>query len=451
MEIFIPGQSIPVVKEVDVVVAGGGPAGYAAALASARSGAATLLIERYGFLGGVGTNSLVAGFASGFHDGERLIIGGIYQETREALYHKGALLKTDNFEPFDPDALAFHYMKALVNAGVELRLHTLVTDVVMEGDRIGAILVESKSGKQAIRAKTFIDATGDGDVSARAGVPYEIGRPNDGLMQPLSMMFAVGGVDGEQLAREIDPIEGGPFNRHISGMNHVIFERQEERVKQAKAQGYLMHVPRKDIAIAWMLPGRPDVVYFNMTRIQGVNGTHVEDLTRAELEGRLQVEEALKFLKDCMPGFANSYLQRVACQAGIRESRRIKGVYTLTEQDVLGLKQFDDVVAQAHYMIDIHDPKGHGTHTHHLKKGTSYDIPYRCLVPSRVSNLLISGRCISATHEAFSSLRVMSISMALGEAAGTAASLCCKHNLSPGELNPEWLQRELLVKGAILH
>ncbi|NOU91727.1 FAD-dependent oxidoreductase [Paenibacillus sp. LMG 31456] len=451
MNILFPQHQIEVVREVDVVVAGGGPSGFAAALASARSGATTLLIERYGFLGGVGTNSLVAGFASGFHDGERLIIGGIYQQLREALYLKGALLKTDNYEPFDPDALAFYYMKTLIDAGVELRLHTLVTDVVMQGDRLEAIIVESKSGRQAIRAKAFVDATGDGDVSARAGVSYEIGRPRDGLMQPVSLMFALGGVNADQLVKEVEPIEGAPFNRHISGMNHMIFESQEERVTKAKLEGYLFNVPRKDIAIGWTLPGRPDVVYLNMARIQQVNGTNVEDLTRAEIEGRYQVEEALRFFRDCMPGFKNSYLQRVACQAGVRESRRIKGAYTLTEQDVLGLKQFDDVVAQAHYMIDIHDPQGNGTHIVHLNKGTSYDIPYRCLLPDKVSNLLVAGRCISATHEAFSSLRVMSISIALGEAAGTAAALSVKLRLAPGELSVATLQNDLLAHGAILH
>ncbi|RXZ81665.1 FAD-dependent oxidoreductase [Paenibacillaceae bacterium] len=451
MNIYIPQQSIEVIREVEVVVAGGGPAGYAAALAAARNGAKTLLVERYGFLGGVGTNSLVSGFSSGFHDGERLIIGGVYQEMREALYRQGSLVKTDNYEPFDPEALAFYYMKSLLDAGVELLLHSWVADVVRTGDRIDAIIIESKSGRQAIKATTFIDATGDADVSARAGVGFEIGRPSDGLMQPVSLMFAVAGVNGDRLLKEIDQIEGGPFNGHIAGMEHVIFGGQEERIAQAKARGYLFNVPRKSIAIAWTLPGRPDVVYLNMTRVQHVDGTRMEDLTRAEIEGRYQIEEAVKFLRECIPGFEQCYLQRVATQVGIRESRRIKGLYTLTDRDVVSLRQFDDVVAQAHYMIDIHDPVGNDTQYVELAKGTSYDIPYRCLLQNQVTNLLTAGRCISATHEAFSSLRVMSISIALGEAAGTGAALAGKLGLVPGELKAEALQTALLKQGAILH
>jgi hypothetical protein len=451
MNIVIPQQSIEVVREVEVVVAGGGPSGFAAALASARSGARTLLIERYGFLGGVGTNSLVSGFSSGFHDGERLVIGGLYQEMREALYLQGALVKTDNYEPFDPEALAFYYMKSLLDAGVELMLHTWVADVVMVGDRIEALILESKSGRQAIRAKTFVDATGDADVSARAGVSYEIGRPSDGLMQPVSLMFAVSGVDSDRLLREIDEIEGAPFNGHIAGMRHAIFGGQEERIAKAKEQGYLFNIPRKSIAIAWTLPGRPEVVYLNMTRIQNVNGTKAEDLTRAEIEGRYQIEEAVKFLKAFMPGFERCYLSRVATQVGIRESRRIKGGYTLTDKDVVELRQFGDVVAQAHYMIDIHDPRGNGTHMVELRKGASYDIPYRCLIQDRAVNLLTTGRCISATHEAFSSLRVMSVSIALGEAAGIAAALSGQEGIVPGELKTDKLQAELSKRGAILH
>ncbi|ANE48253.1 hypothetical protein SY83_20370 [Paenibacillus swuensis] len=450
MQIWIPEQQVEVIQDVDVVVAGGGPAGYAAALAAARSGVRTLLIERYGFLGGVGTNSLVAGFSSGFHDGERLVIGGIYSTLRETMYKQGALLKTDNYEPFDPDALAFYYLRTLVDAGVQLLLHTLVTDVVMQGDRIEAILVESKSGRQAIRAHTYIDATGDADVAARAGVDFEIGRPKDGLMQPVSLMFAVGGVDGDKLVREVPPIEDGPFSGHISGETHMIFEGQTERVAKAKEAGYLFHIPRTNIAIAWSLPGRPDVVYANFTRIQNVDGTKAEDLTRAEIEGRFQVEEAVTFFRQFMPGFETCYLQRVAPQVGIRESRRVKGQYTLSEHDIITTRKFSDVVAKAHYMVDIHDPLGQGTHYVKLKKGTSYDIPFRCLIQEQVSNLIVTGRCISATHEAFSSLRVMSISMALGEAAGTAAALAYQNHMVPGELSIGLLQEELVRNGAIL-
>lgn len=451
MFIMVPEQSIEVIREAEVVVAGGGPAGYAAALAAARSGAKTLLIERYGYLGGVGTNSLVSGFSSGFHDGERMIIGGLYQEMRDKLFQQGSLVKTNNYEPFDPEALAFYYMKTLLDAGVELMLHTWVADVVMKGDRVEALIVESKSGRQAIRAKTYIDATGDADVCARAGVPYDIGRPSDGLMQPVSLMFAVGGVNADRLIQEIEQIEGAPFDGHISGMNHIIFGGQEERIAKAKADGFLFNVPRQSIAIAWTLPGRPDVVYLNMTRIQQVNGTKTDDLTRAEIEGRYQVEECVKFLKSYIPGFEQSYLQRVATQVGIRESRRIRGSYTLTETDVIQLKQFDDVVAQAHYMIDIHDPSGQGTHYVELSKGTSYDIPLRCLLQDKVSNLITAGRCISATHEAFSSLRVMSVSIALGEAAGITAALSAKQSLAPGELKADLVQAELLKRGAILY
>jgi hypothetical protein len=450
MNIWLPRQSVEVIREVDVVVAGAGPAGIAAAIAASRGGARTLLVERYGFPGGVGTNSLVSGFASGFHDGERMVIGGLFERMRESLYSQGALVKTDNYEPFDPEALILYYVKTLLASGVELRFHTYVTDVVMRGNRIDAVIVESKSGRQAIRAHTYIDATGDADISARSGVGFDIGRAGDGLMQPVSLMFAMGGVDSDKLLREVTAIEGGPFNGHIDGIEHMIFEDQEDIVTKAKEKGYLVNVPRRNIAICWSLPGRPDVVYANFTRIQKVNGTNVEDLTRAEVEGRLQIEEAIRFFRDWMPGFQHCYLLRVAAQVGIRESRRVHGQYTLTEQDVLQTRQFDDVVAQAHYMIDIHDPTGNGTHIRRLRKGTSYDIPYRCMLPKQVENLLVTGRCISSTHEAFSSLRVMSISIALGEAAGVAGAMAAAGHISPSEVNVAQLQDELMRHGAIL-
>ncbi|WP_168121430.1 FAD-dependent oxidoreductase [Paenibacillus sp. HB172176] len=450
MNIWMPGQAIKVIRETDVVVAGGGPSGFAAAVAAARSGARTMLIEKGAFPGGVGTAAMVAAFASGFHDGERHIIGGIFGKMREALYRQGALVKTDNFEPFDPEALSLYYIKALMEAGVELRLHTWVADAAMKGDRLDAVIVQSKSGRQAIRADVFIDATGDADVAVQAGVGYEQGRPSDGLTQPVSMIFALGGVDGDKVIRELDASPGAPFDGHTLGVNHTIIEGQRERVARAKEQGYLARVPRDNIGICWSLPGRPDVMYANFTRIGKIDGTNAEDLTRAEIEGRMQVEEATAFFRDWMPGFENCFLLRTATHAGIRETRRIKGLYTLTEDDVLNLRQFDDVIAQAHYMIDIHDPLGHETEITRLKKGTSYDIPYRALLQDKVSNLLVTGRCISSTHEAMASLRVMAISMALGEAAGTAAALSFKRKVEPALLPVKLLQGELLRHGAIL-
>ncbi|THF84685.1 FAD-dependent oxidoreductase [Cohnella fermenti] len=451
MYVLMPQQHIQVVQTADVVVAGGGPAGYAAALAAARSGARTVLIERYGFTGGVATNSMVTAFASGFHDGERMIIGGIFRELRERLYRQGALIKSDAFEPFDPERMIFQQLKDLTEAGVRMRLHTLVTDVVMKGNRIDAVIVESKSGRQAIKADVFVDATGDGDVAVRAGADFRLGRVHDGLTQPGTMIFAVGGVDADKVPaiHTMMPEPGAPG--HISGKRHLILEGYREEVARAKEAGYLAHVPRKNLGICWNLPGQPDVVFANFTRIPMVNGTLGEDLARGELEGRVQAEEAVEFFRDYLPGFEKCYLLRVAPQIGIRETRRIDGVYTLTGEDVTGLRQFEDVVVQAHYMMDIHDPLGKDTETVKLKKGTSYDIPYRCMLPAKgPENLMVSGRAISATHEALSSLRVMSISMALGEAAGTAAALSSAGKVTPGALDVRRLQAKLLENGAIL-
>jgi hypothetical protein len=407
----------------EVIVAGGGPGGCCAAIAAARNGARTLLIERYGFLGGMATAGLVNPFMTYFA-GREQIIKGIFSEMLLKLDEKGALGK--NRPEFDDEILRIVLDEMLIKAGVRVMFHTLVTGARTDRSRITGVEISNKSGNSVIGGKIFIDSTGDGDLSAFSGAPFELGRKKDGEVQPMTLCFRMAGVN----------------------MGKLPGKKELDRKYEAARKSGVIRCPRENM-LWFCLPHR-GTVHFNTTRVIHVNGTDADDLAAAEIEGRRQIAEISGFLKKNIPAFKNAYIQKIAAQIGVRETRRITGKYTLTEADVLSARKFNDGIAKGSYSIDIHNPVGKGTVWKSLKYGEWYHIPYRCLVPRKIRNLLVGSRCISATHEAHSSLRIMPVVCAIGEAAGTAAAICARQGSAPGEIDIDILQKTLTDQGACI-
>ncbi|MFH0887067.1 MAG: FAD-dependent oxidoreductase [bacterium] len=417
------------VFQTDVLVVGGGPGGFGAAMGAARLGVRVMLVERYGFLGGMNTAGLVNPFQYSNLDGKRITCG-IFSEVVAELEKRGAgkhgeLFGQPNFA-FDVEQLALLEMEMVRQAGVALLLHSCATVIVTQGTTINGVVVENKSGMQRIFAKMFVDATGDADVSARCGVPTETGRFQDGLMQPMTLNFQLGGVNFSKM----------PSRDEI---NKIYTDE--------KKKGHIKN-PRENVL--WFETVRSDVIHMNTVRIQGVDGTDARDLTRAEVEGRDQMLEMINFLKKKISGFEKCYLLRVATQIGVRETRRIIGDFILSENDVLSGRRFPDVIARGSYPIDIHMPTGEGTKWVPLDPGVASDIPYRSIIPTRMHNLVIAGRPISVSHEAFSSTRVSPTCMIVGQAAGVAAALALKKKIPPKKLDVGELQRNLMEQGADL-
>lgn len=446
-----------VVNERDVLVVGGGNAGCAAAIAAARRGARTLLVERYGFLGGTATASMVGPWMT-FHCGGDRIVGGIAQEMVERLMRAGAspghLPDSSDYvatiTPFDPEvhkALLFEMMR---EAGVELLLHAYVTGAEVEGETVRGAAFATVAGTRVYRASVTVDATADAFVAAFAGVPTQQGDER-GRVQPASLMFRLSHVNLEALAEYVRArpeqmrTSLPPSQRTAAALTAVAGLR--ELWERARAGG-AVDVPRE--LVSFFISPYPDEVTVNMTRVLEIDPLDPDDLTRAEVEARLQVMQLLAFFRTSVPGFENARLAATGSQIGIRESRRIAGRYTLTAQDVLQARRFEDAVARSAYPIDIHNPSGSGTATRRLPPGASYEIPYRCLLPKNREQLLVAGRCISTTHEALASTRLTPTVMTLGQAAGTAAALACERGVRVGDVDPQELRARLVADGVDL-
>lgn len=447
--------SVPVVEETDVLVVGGGPAGIAAAIASARTGARTTLVERYGFLGGNATASLVGPFMSSFSDdGEEQLVVGIFDEIVRRMEAAGGAMHPanvrggsaeagfyihghDHVTPFDPEVLKTVAADMILEAGGTLLLHSFFVQPLMEGaNRVSGIVVANKNGLQALRAETIVDCSADADVAARAGVPFSVGRESDGLMQPVTMFFRVANVDDAAVEAYVQahPEERGTLFKTL--------------VEEARARGEWT-LPREKVGI-YRTP-QHGVWRVNTSRIQGINGADARDLTRAEVEGRRQVHQLMRFFRTRLPGFANATLMDTATQIGVRETRHMHGRYTLTADDLTSGRHFPDVIARYGYPMDIHSPTGNsGYFSEAGKTANSYEIPFGCLVPQVIENMLIAGRCLSATHEAHAAVRVMPAAFAMGQAAGTAAALGIEHRVAPGDVPVDLLQRTLRAAGVNL-
>jgi hypothetical protein len=441
----------------DVLVVGGGNAGCAAALAAARHGARTLLIERYGFLGGTATAAMVGPWMT-FHSGGERIVGGIAQEIVERLVRRGASPGhipdssdyVSTITPFDPEIHKALLFEMMLESKVDLLLHAWFLGSHVEGDRVVGASVATVGGGRSYRGRVVIDATADAHVAASAGVPTQKGDER-GHVQPASLMFRLSHVDlgktatylrmhADQMRTSLKAHERtAPALTAVAGLY--------ELWEQARQDG-TVDVPRE--LVSFFISPYPDEVTVNMTRVTNIDPLDPVDLSRAEVESRLQVMQLLRFFRERVPGFEHARLAATGTQVGIRESRRIEGRYTLSAQDVLEARTFDDAVARSAYPIDIHNPSGSGTTTHRLPAGASYEIPYRCLVPVNREQLLVAGRCISTTHEALASTRLTPTVMTLGQAAGTAAALANECNVTVGDVDTDRLRSQLMSDGVDL-
>lgn len=440
----------------DVIIAGGGPAGITAAIASARNGAKTLLIERYGFLGGMATNALVGPIQT-FHATPTIqVVHGIAEEIIQRLkvirgtpgHVRDMIGFVPTITPVDVEKLKYVYQELLLESRVDLLLHTTVVGVKKEDSLLKAIQVQNKSGIFHIYGSIFIDCTGDGDVLTLSELPYEKGRKTDGLAQPMSMMFRVGGVDFQKVRNYIEKHpEEFVLAPDWKSMSYVAVSGFFRLVEEAKKNGDL--TIERDRVLFFQLPTNNEVTV-NMTRVIRYDATDGEALSHAEIIGRRQVMEVMNFLNDYIPGFENAFLINCGTQIGVRESRRLVGNYVLTGEDVVNGRTFSDVIALGSYPIDIHAPDGKELHVIKMPPGTIYHIPYRSLTNPMISNLLVAGRCLSATHEALASARVTPTAMFIGQAAGTAAALANKLNCLPNEIDVKKVQQLLREQGCYL-
>ena len=425
-------KELPLLWDADVIVVGSGSAGMTAAIAAARNGADTILVERYGFPGGTSTQVLDTFY--GFYTPGSVaykVVGGIPDDVVGRLKAHGAAFERPNSfgagtgVTYDPMLLRVVWEQMAQESGVRLLYHSFCTDVLMDGDRITGIIVDGKRGLMKLTARVVIDCTGDADVCARAGVPFERAGEIDPA-QTLTTTFRMIHVDTERAAQ---------FGKK------AMWAAMEE----AAASGDY-DLPRREGS--WHITTQQGVIHTIMTRIADVDGTDPVALTGAEIEGRRQALEYARFLHDFVPGYENAVLSWLNPSIGVRETRRVYGEYRLTKEDCLSARKFEDAIGACGAPMEDHRP-GTDTGWHYLPDGMTYDIPYRTLVPQKVSGLLVAGRCFSATHDAHASCRSMAQTMTMGQAVGTAAALAVAGDELPHAINVSHLQERLLEMGAL--
>jgi hypothetical protein len=441
-----------------VLVVGSGAGGLSAAIAAGRNGADTLLVENAGFLGGISATLPWLGF----HDRDyRPIIKGLPLEFCRRMQALGAASDIE-FDPKCASAISLnsHWWKILAmqlvrEAGVRLLLHSQVVETIREGDRIAGVIVENKSGRQRIEADVTIDCTGDGDVAARGGVAWEKGRTADGLVQAPTLVFKLGGVDRAGFVAGCKnpankyrewlvpyPDLWAKMMKRIDGMNVIICGGYAALIEKARQAGDFS-VPQT--RIVGVKNHQHDEFTVVMTRVLGLNPIDIASVTDAYTRVYEQIPVLVNFFQKYVPGFAGSRLQEIAPMLGVRESRRIMGDYVLTAEDLVAGRVFDDAVSMGGYHIDIHRPAGTWVDSHNVR---AYTIPLRSLIARDVTGLMMAGKCISATHEAIASTRVIPICMGQGQAAGTAAALAVKLGKDVRAVPTAQLQDTLAAQGA---
>ncbi len=430
----------------ELIVVGGGPSGIAAAIAAARRGIKTILVEQYDVLGGMATVGLVNNFCNAHFDGKRFIIGGIFAEIREKLIQKDALFVTGGLEPFNHKTYAELLLRIGVNAGVDVQFGRKFKQARLSGNKTEVLFESGPS----LTGDFIIDASGDAALLADMGVPFKLGGEQRNGVMPLTFCYIIGPFDPVRLK---EGVPNAVLTDKHSQKEFAYLGGQPELiawVKTAKENGELT-IPRDRIAVAYSVPGEANYLAVNFGMVSIDDPTDPQQLAEADEMGRAQAREGEAFFKKYVPGFENARIVEYARQIGVRESRQIIGQYCLTREDVLSCRQFDDVIAQCCYSIDIHDPKVRGGILIGLPEGEHYDIPLRCLVPDGgPPNLLAAGRCISATQEAMSSFRVSPSAMAIGEAAGITAALAISEKIPARQVPYKNVQAVLLENGAVL-
>lgn len=431
------------IKKYDVVVAGGGPAGTAAAIAAARNGARTLLIERYGFLGGTPVNALVPVLCP-FSDGKRDLIGGIGREILERMKKeswKNPYQEEDNGIPgldwvvVDPEVLKRVLDELVLESGAELWLHTMVTDVACREETVTQLTVSGKGGRIQVEADYYIDCTGDGELAAFAGAGFEYGD-REGQVQGMTLCMRLAGVDGGRFLDYQKEV-------HEDGNLHVA-------VSKAKAQG---EFPFGEAQVATFALQSMDMAGVNFGHAFGKSPLNPLELTSAEVESRKALPKLIAFFQKYVPGMENCYLAASGPSIGVRESRRIQGEYRLTREDYEARRVFEDAVVRYAYPIDVHGAReGEGGEAEYTatayEPGESYTIPYRSLLPRQLANVIVAGRSLSSDRAANGSARVAPACFAMGQAAGTATAVCIREGCGLKELDVRKLQKLLKAQGA---
>ncbi len=442
MEILVPEQRVPVMAEADVVVCGGGCAGVTAAVAAARHGARVVLLERWPSVGGMATNALVNGWHRS--DREKVVINGLVEESahraaaEDWIVRDGQYPRAHETHWFDPEGMRIVWQRMLDEAGVRTLCYSVAGEPCRTADRLTAVLVDTKIGRRAVQGRIFVDATGDGDLAAKAGVPFDYGRASDGLVQGMTMIFALRGIDPAAQAER------------AATMAQVIGRMRELRDRGAFPpfnEGNTRH---------YLGGGARDGTLWNMLPVAG-NPLDEAELSRLTARARETLVSYLHLWRREVPGFERAQIDKTGFALGVRESRRIRGLATLDREMVLKAIKHRDAIGHGVWMVDIHDPKGSGYTTYTdrgghdmLAAGTSYHIPLGMCLNAQIPNLAVVGRCASSTHEAHSSVRVQTHCMVMGQGVGTCAALALATNRELRDVPLERLQEVLRADGVHL-
>jgi len=441
MDIEVPNQRVPVLEETDVLVCGAGCAGIAAAVSAARRDCRVALLERWPTVGGMATHALVNGWHRS--DREKLVIHGLVEESAERAERHGWIRKDPRFPHahethwFEPEGMRIVWQRMLDEAGVRVLCYLAAGEPIVKDGRIRGVLVSTKRGLRAVLAKIVVDATGDGDVAAKAGVPFDLGRPGDDLVQGMTLMFRLHGIDPSAADKRRQTAQ-----RTLDLMRGLRDSGQFPPFNEGNTQHYLSHADNRTL---WnMLP-------------EAGNPLDEEVLSRLTAEARERLVAYLTLWREHLPGYKHAAIDLTAFALGVRESRRIRGLKTLNKHMVLNAAKQPDAIGHGVWMIDIHDPEGTGYTTYTdrgkdnmLAPGASYHIPLGMCMNAAVPNLATVGRCASSTHEGHSSVRVQTHCMVMGQGAGTAAALALDGATDPADVDMNRLQATLRADGVYI-